>query len=290
MDIDNIQAVIDAAREGSKPTLLSETVGVAHWFVPGHGERPSQITRVDLEAGADAPLRSKGLVTVFDAASFNQVIRDNTDTETMNTTIYFDRNPTKPSVVAVMNGNGTEGPGWGDFRVQIVFRETPQWTKWKHHDGHMLPQVLFAEFLEDNLEDIAEPNGAAMLEIATYLEAVRSVQFKSGIRLSSGAVQFRHEQNDETKVGANMVEVPEVFKLGIRPIQGMPSYEVPARFRWRLTEGKLTLGYKLQRIESLMSQILEDVIAKIEKAANISVLDGLPPEPATSREGANARG
>ena len=125
------------------------------------------------------------------------------------------------------------------------------------------------------MEDVVEPAGAELLEIATYLSAVRTVNFKSGIRLSSGAVQFKHEETDE--VGAGELSVPENFTLGIAPVFGLAGYKVPCRFRWRLIERKLHLGFKLQRIETLMAKIVEDVIAKIERGANISVLDGLPP-------------
>ncbi len=272
----DMQAVIEAAREGVPFQTIDETPAIRTILVPGHGDHKSEVKTIDREVGLPAPLRKRGTVVVFDAASFNQVLADNSDAG--NIAIYFDRNPDKPSVVAVMNGNGKTGAGWSDYRAKIEFRPTPQWVKWKKLDGHMLPQVAFAEFIEDNIEDIAEPAGATMLEIATYLEAVRTVNFKSGIRLTSGAIQLRHEQDDQAKVGASTLDVPETFKLGIAPIFGLPSYSVPARFRYRISEGKLTLGYKLQRVETMMAQIVEDVIAKIERGANVSVMDGLPPD------------
>lgn len=271
----DLQPVIDTARQAVTPTTLAETDTLRHVFIPGHGNTESRIERVDIEAGRAKPARKRGAVTVFDAASFNQVLADNADAG--NIAIYFDRNPEKPSVVAVLNGHGKAGAGWGDLRVSIAFRPTPQWVKWKAIDGKMLPQVTFAEFIEDNLEDIAEPAGSVMLEIATYLEAVRTVNFRSGVRLTSGAIQFRHDQSDEAKVGANTLDVPETIKLGIAPIFGLGSYGVPARFRYRIDNGKLTLGIRLQRVETMMAAIVEDVIAKIERGANVSVLDGLPP-------------
>jgi uncharacterized protein YfdQ (DUF2303 family) len=103
------------------------------------------------------------------------------------------------------------------------------------------------------------------------------VDFKSGLRLSSGAIQFQNLESIDAKVGAASIAIPEQFTLGIAPMFGAPSYSIPVRFRYRLQEGKLTLGVKLQRIESLMETLIEDVVAKIERGANISVLDGLPP-------------
>lgn len=276
--MDNIEAIIEAVRVGTPPQELA-LVGIKkHVLIYGHGDHQSRIEAIDMETGLPAPVRKRGQVQVFDAASFNQVLADNADAG--NIAIYFDRNPDKPSVLAVLNGNGKSGPGWADFRVEIVFRATSQWVKWKKFDGMMVPQLTLAEFIEENLEDIADPPGAKMLEIAQHLSVIRNVNFKSKVTLTSGAFTFQHAQDDTASVGAGDVTFPQDFTLGIAPIFGLTAYKVPARFRYRIEDGKLKLGYKLQRTESMMAQIVEDVIAKIERGANYSVMDGLPP-PAT---------
>jgi len=277
MQVDNIKAVIEAARQGATPHLVERNDGRAVYFVANGVNGAGQFYTVSAEEGLGAPLRKRGTVTVFDAASFNQILADNSDAGDI--AIYFDRNPEKPAVVAVLNGNGPKGAGWADFRAQISFRPTPQWLKWKEIDGKLMPQPQFAEFIEDNLEDISDPAGGAMLEIVTYLQATRTVNFKSGIRLSSGTIQFQNIEDVDAKVGAGSIAVPETFTLGIAPIFGLASYAVPARFRYRIQDGKLQMGLKLQRVETMMGQIIEDVIAKIERGSNISVMDGLPPEP-----------
>ena len=273
---DNIQAAIDAGRAQIAPVELHKTDASALWFVAHGNDGEGQFYTHNTEAGAGEPYRKRGHVVVFDAASFNMVLADNADAG--NIAIYIDRNPTKPAVVAVLNGHGKGGPGWGDFRASIEFRPTPQWAKWTGIDGKMMPQTQFAEFIEDNLADIAEPVGARMLEIATHLEATRTVNFKSAVRLSNGAVQFHNNEDTEAKVSAGKIDVPETFVLALAPLQGLPLYKVPARFRYRITEGKLTLGLKLQRVEDLMTSVLNDVVQKIERGANISVIEGRAPE------------
>jgi uncharacterized protein YfdQ (DUF2303 family) len=274
MEIDNIATLIHEIRAGAEQTQIIDYPERKVIFVPGHGAHPAMTLEVDAETGLPAPVRKRGTVKVFDAASFNQVLKDNADTG-VDCAIYMDRHPERPRVVAVMNGNGKHGPGWGDHRCEIEFRPTPQWTKWRALDGKLLQQVAFAEFIEENMEDIAEPAGAMILEIATYLSAVRTVNFKSGIHLGNGTVQLQHDEADEVKAGG--LAIPDTFMLGIAPVFGLASYRVPARFRYRIVDRKLHLGFKLQRIETLMGKIVEDVISKIERGTNISVLDGLPP-------------
>ena len=164
-----------------------------------------EFKRSTWKPGSPAPLRKRGTVRVFDAASFNAILEANDGDKA---TIYIDRDADKPEIVAVLNGNGEGGPGWGDFRVEIVFRLTPQWKKWKHIDGKMLPQVTFAEFIEENIGDIVSPSGADMLEIAQDLSAKRSVDFKSNVRLADGRLQFQNIENIEAQVGPGQIGIP----------------------------------------------------------------------------------
>lgn len=247
--------IIAAARAGVEPKHLAGIENAV--FFPLRDEGRVE----DLQKFQPSPRRKTGMITVFDAASFNNVMEQNPDSGFH--TVYIDRDVNAPSVVGVMNDHGNCGLGWRDFRVQIELRQTPQWRKWRAMDGKMVPQTEFAEFIEDNLADIDTPTGAEMLEIVTYLQATRTVSFKSGVRLSNGAVEFVNKEDIEAKVGAGKIEVPERFVLALTPYQGLPLYSVPARFRYRLTDGKLTMGLKLERTENLMNQVLDEVIKNI---------------------------
>jgi uncharacterized protein YfdQ (DUF2303 family) len=253
------QAIIDAARAGVNPVTIgkNEDLIFAPLASPPGGGSGAVI---DLRQFAATPRRKTGTIVSFDAGSFNAVVDANADAGT--STVYIDRDINCPKIVAILNDHG-ELPGWRDLRVSLDLRKTPQWIKWTSMDGKMVSQQDFAEFIEDNLQDIAEPEGATMLEIVTYLHATKTTDFKSGIRLSNGNVQFMNVENTEAKVGAGRIEVPETFKLAITPFQGLPLFAVPARFRYRITDGKLTMGLKLQRLENLMTQVLDDVIAGI---------------------------
>lgn len=257
----NMSAVIQSAREGVK---LQAVEGVENLvFVPTPAAREDRI--LDLQKYAGVPRRKSGVITVFDTDSFNKIMAQNADAGVQR--VYVDRDVKAPKIVGVMNDHG-ETKGWRDFLVQLELRETPQWKKWQEMDGQMVGQTVFAEFIEDNLQDVAQPEGATMLEIVTYLQATRTVEFKSGIRLSNGQVQFEHTENTDARVGVGRIEVPETFMIALMPFHGSALYRVPARFRYRLNDGKLTLGLKLQRIESLMDEVINEMIKAI-KCENI---------------------
>lgn len=270
MDVDNMQAVIDAARLGQPPLTLASGKHFQIVWTPKGG-----VETVNVEGFNPHPYRKKGTITVFDPESFNRVLADNVGAGHI--TIYVNPDANKPAIVAVMNGAGPNGPGWGDFRVSIGFRETPQWAKWKSIDGKLLPQTEFAEFVEDNLADIATPAGADIMEIVTYLQATRTANFRSGVKLSSGAVQFANEEVIEAQVGAGNIAVPDMFELALSPMFGVQPFKVPARFRFRMQDRKLMLGLKLQRVEDIMSKIIEEMEIDIVPPEGAAKVYGLAP-------------
>jgi uncharacterized protein YfdQ (DUF2303 family) len=270
MDVDNMQAVIDAARTGYELVTLASDPNYKIIYTPTHG-----VQTVSLEKHNATPARKTGAVVVFEAESLNRMLADNAIAGA--TTIYVNPDAEKPAIVAVVNGNGSAGPGFGDFRISIGFRPTPQWTKWKSIDGKLLPQSDFAEFVEDNLGDIATPDGATMMEIVTYLQATRSVDFRSGVKLGSGATQLTNNESIDATVGAGNIAVPDMFEIALSPVFGVTPFKIPARFRFRIEGGKLKLGFKLQRIEDVMAQIIRDIEGEIVLPEGVAKVYGIAP-------------
>lgn len=278
-EIDQIGTLIKAIREGVHPVKAHETAGRTTYVIPAIDHRPATTLEIDKEAGLPQPLRKRGVIAVFEDNSFVTMVKKTlataNTTSALEPTIYVDTNPLAPAIVAVMNDHG-EHSGWGDFRIEMSFRRTPQWLKWTKQDGQFLQQASFAEFIEDNLDDIVEPESAQMLEIVSHLEATRTTNFRSGVRLPSGTVQLVHEQNDQVKVG-NELEVPAEFKIGLKPFIGQPSYVIPARFRYRIHDGKLHLGFRLQRLETMMEKIITDLVAAVGNGLpDVPLVQGLP--------------
>lgn len=269
-ELGDMQAVIEAAELAATPVELK----------PGRLYGTAKTIVWNTENYATVPNRKRGVVTVYDAVSLNLILAQNQDAG--HHVVYVDRDLENPTIVAVLNSNGPAGPGWGDFLAKIEFRPTPQWLKWRAIDGKMMSQATFAEFIEDNLADLASPPGAEMLEIVTYLTATRSTDFKSAVRLSSGAVQFQNLESVDAKVGAGQIAVPETFQVALSPFIGSALYPVPTRFRYRLEGGKLTLGIKLQRVETLMEAVISDVVSAIAHGDNVTLVEGQAPGPVSS--------
>ena len=286
MDTIDTKAIIAVAQESVKPILDHDNKLLVFPSVGNHESRVVDLDKTYFLGRELQPRRKTGTIKVFNVQSLNSFIAHNRDAG--NITVYCDSNPLAPSIVAVLNDHGDEGPGHRDLRCVVEFRQTPEWKKWLGINGKMIAQEEFAEFIEENMVDIVDPTGAQMLEIVTYLQATRSADFKSALSLSSGAVQFTNVENLNASVGAGQIAVPTEFTLGIVPIQGSPRFKINARFRFRITDGKLRLGLKLLRIEEVMGEVFDMAVADIARdeatpdehgeitGKRISILEGTP--------------
>lgn len=272
MSDNNLKHVIDVAKEAAAAQTLLTTDTAQAVYLPRGDGGDGQIAIVDMEKHMAVPARKRGSVTVFDAASLNLILAANPGQKIV---VYANRLYPAPCIVAVMNDHG-EYPGWRDHRVNLEFRVTPQWQKWLGIDGKLMSQSEFAEFIEDNLADIAEPAGAEMLEVAQYFSATRDVTFRSAIRLKDGQVQFQNDEKLEAKVGAGNIAVPDTISLGLSPYFGIVPFRVEAKFRYRIRDGKLALGIKLQRVEDIVSHVVAETIKGLVLPDGAILVDGLP--------------
>lgn len=243
---------------------------------PAYVVVPEGATLQDLEALAVRPWRPRALVSVADVASLVAYIQRHGTTQTA---IFA--NDTR--IVGVLNFRGASdgltgestdlivrGPGkagHGDDVVAMRYAESPEWQAWAGVDGKRLTHALFAEWLEDHLPEVVEPSGAELLEIAKELQVRRDVEFRSAVRLTSGAQSFNYQEND----AAGAFSLPPTISLGIPPFEGSPKYRLEVRIRYRLEAGKLSLWF---------ARVRPDLVLRAEREQRIvDIREGLPGVP-----------
>lgn len=226
---------------------------------------------VDLEQFAMEPRRARGSRSFFTAESFAAYVNKHKDAAA--STIWADVE--RSAVTAVLNDHSTEVPGWGDHLAVLSLRLTPAWRRWVKRDGVIGSQAEFAEHIEDSLPDIVEPTGATMLELAQSFHAKGNVTFKSDQRLNSGAVALQYEETVEARAGERgQLTVPQKFVIGIAPFEGMDLFRIDVRLRYRLREGKLSIGYVLDRPEDVQREAFGQVVDGIGEQTEIAVWQG----------------
>ena len=207
------------------------------------------------------------------------------DTEVNTRTIesfvaYFKRFMNEHSIV-IIDKHNEKFSGYIDYhqagpvvvpnfmRHIVLFKppKTNEWREWEVHNHQDKTQEDFATFIENMAPDIIEPDAATMLEIASSLQATKSVRFKQGIRLDNGQTQISYiEQIDGSAGAEGRLTIPTTIKLGIQLFYGRPRYEMEARFRYRLYESKLRLRIELVRPEKVIEDALREIKEEITTA------------------------
>ena len=230
------------------------------------------------------PRRKRGTVAADNIASFAQYYHKHADDDSE---VFADL--ATASITAVLDAHRGRQPGgldevyearWQEHRLVLKLTVTPEWSAWACRDQQLTPQTAFAEFIEDHITDIAADGpctGADLLEMAQQFQAHTRVQFSSGTRLSSGETQFTYAETIEAKAGQRgNITIPGAFELAIRVFDDLDPYRVKARFRYRISDGALLLGYRLNDPERIARDAVELVVAKAEEACSVTIMRGRP--------------
>jgi uncharacterized protein YfdQ (DUF2303 family) len=259
--INDVQTAIAAGAALGDPHQI-ESKGL--YAVIPHGYRLES-----LEPFQDRPARVRQEIRLMECDSFIEYIKQ---FRTPATRIFF--NAETETFTAILDYHA-EAPGWCDHEAAYECQRTEEFKTWLASNRKQMDQVAFARFLEENLSDIVEPAGAELLEIALTLQAKKEVNFSSGVRLSSGQVQFTYDEIVRGNSSRNTLAVPEQFTLGIPIHVGGPAYRIPVRLRWRLTEGKVVFWYEVVRPHKFIADALAQIRIQIAEDTGISVLAGI---------------
>lgn len=200
------------------------------------------------------PNRKTGKATMDDAGSFIRYFNAHASEHSQ---IYAKQNP--PVFIGVLDEHETNKAGWRDHRVVYACPFSPEWKEWTANDKKTMKQAEFADFIERNLPDIVEPEGADMLEISRSLQAKKKVNFSSGIRLSNGEQELTYEEEIQGTTAKGKLHIPELFKIGVQVLEGGEPYAVECRLRYRINDAALVMWYELVRPH----KIIEDAVSAV---------------------------
>ncbi|WP_070988437.1 DUF2303 family protein [Halofilum ochraceum] len=199
--------------------------------------------------------------------------------------VLFASRPEDRTVTCVIDyhtsGEYGDRPSWCSHTAHFTCPPSKEWRIWTGKNGAKMGQRDFAEFLEDNADDIVVPDedkgaptAADMMEIARSFEAKTSAEFRSGTRLDNGDVELTY--NEQTEASANgrtgKVTVPEHFYVLLRPFDGSPAYPIKAKLRYRAKEGMLVLWYDLHRPDLAEEECFLETVQTIEEGTKLSAL------------------
>ena len=244
-----------------------------------------------------APERIKGTAEITSLDSFIAHANRFQDDESA---LFAHRDPTAPSLIAVYDYHPVvDGAGvaakvarFCGHKARYSFPVADEWVAWTQASGKPMAQAAFAEFLENRVADVCDPIEALesarkimdkllckfagpsrLIELARGL----SVRVESIVAnkqdLQSGESTVRFEQTHRDEAGAPL-EVPGAFLIGIPVFRSGAIYQLAARLRYRIKEGKMSWWFDLYRAQETFDHAFGEACEHAAKETDLPLFYG----------------
>lgn len=208
-----------------------------------------------------------GSYTVTDVPSFAGYLAKHSVEETE---LWGNRDGAR--IIATIDAHAVEVAGMERHTAVLQLRHSDDWKDWTSTDGQWKSQVDFAEFIEDHRPNFGKPTAAEMLELVQTFRSTSKVEFNSSHRVKSGETSLAYAEVHDAKAGKKgELTIPDEISIAM-PVydQGKP-YLLTARLRYRITNGQLLLGFKLNRPKDTLQTAFDDVVTAVQGATGRDV-------------------
>lgn len=226
------------------------------------------------------PTRAKGIWIAHDLDSFNNWFKKfkNEDSIIIVDTDPAGNRPTK--FLALINYHGVEEAGHCDFGVTYEAEPSVEWKRWASKNKVAMNHADFLEHIEDTMDLIIEPEGAALLKLIGDLRGTSSARFQNALNLHNGSTKLVYEEDvtirgSETAGSKNSeIEFPTEIVTQLPPFLYGPSYKVKSKLRYRIANKQLMLAYEMVDVHKIIQDAVKDQVAKITEATSAPVFYG----------------
>jgi uncharacterized protein YfdQ (DUF2303 family) len=284
----NAQAIIDHC---AKTAHSTETIGVGRAadeiVLVTAKDRQIHSIQPFVDEIRSQPRRHKGFASLGTIDSFVQYCLAY---RTPHTIVLVDDEPSSPSMRAVFNyhegssAERTSDPGFRDYGALYHFPISDEWTAWERIDGETMDQRVFAEFLEDRITDVVDPNSAAktysalaktlglepatpgkLLALSRGLTVHASSKVAEHRNLSTGEGQVAFETTHKDERGEQL-RVPGLFVIAIPVFKHEEPVPLAVRLRYRVRSGQILWTVKLHQADVAWLQAMCAVVTTVANA------------------------
>lgn len=241
------------------------------------------IRHLDLESFEAAPHRKRGVVHVRDTDGLLAYLdlqmgtiddHGGADVDRL-PVVYYD--PEKFLAVAVLNGHTDAGPGWGDHRAELQLQATPEWKAWTAVDRQFISAGDFAEFIEEWRHTISDPPTGDLLDMVRSFRATTKMAFRQEVVDKNGDRALEYVEETAATAGSKgQLEIPDGFGLVLAPFVGADAKVLPARFRYRLAEGRVSFGVVLEQPALVAKAAFDAELGRVIQHAPFVLINGRP--------------
>lgn len=254
-------------------TLQERRIESSTFIITPPGFNRHDVT-AELEKAKPVRNRPQGTVNLGDVPSLLAYCADQVAQERG----YIYADPDARTMTAVFNDQrSTLAPGWRDHRAHFAATYTPEFKKWLDNNGTHMSQTDFAEFIEDNLQDLHADHAQTLLTVATTIQATNGINFSSARRLTDGQTQLTYNEVIDATAGADgALKIPQTFTLGLRIFKNGEGYKLTARLKYRINSGTVKFWYELERPERAVEDAFTGYVNTVREQSGYTVLIGKP--------------
>lgn len=175
-------------------------------------------------------------------------------------------------ITAVFNDDQRDDPRWGDHRAQLQLKLSPEWKQWMKACEEAILQRDLADFLEEHLEQIAEPDASELLSDIRSVHVSSNSKFASA-QMEGGDIAFTFTTETTAGTTTSRGKVPSKLTLMIAPFRSWNPVQMTVALTYRLSKEKeLMFSMQAYRCEQLLASSFNDIRNHIETKAELPVL------------------
>ncbi len=166
----------------------------------------------------------------------------------------------------ILDYHTQEQPSHCRHIAALLVSNSAQWATWTNAAGERFSQRKFKEFIEDNIEDVTEPDSA------TILQQIAEVKVESKQDTSTKV----DNQGDSVKQDASLklaTDAPQPLTLALKPWKCMSTHmEITARIYAHVNaNGRVEFSYQLINADAAIEQKFNDYREQIAKETKQTV-------------------
>jgi len=168
---------------------------------------------------------------------------------------------------------------WCDHRAVYECPLSDRWKLWTEMSGKMLRQEQFAQFIEDNLEDLTSseegeeyPSPIDVLEMARKLQLHTKGVFSRRVDARTGAYELVCKEETQ----AVNTSIPRAFMIAIPVFEAGELWRCEARMRCRVDTGFPMLGFEVHRHAEIVREAFTEVRGAAKGKTGLPLFAGTP--------------
>ncbi len=224
-----------------------------------------------LDARRAGPLRRAGITRLTEVDSFiAHVLRWGC----ADTVIYADT--AALAFTAVLDDHPAGGTAWREHRAHYACPRSPEWKAWTEREGKPMAQGEFGDWIEARLEDLVaskgKPASTEVLMMARQLHIKTKGTIERVVDPVSG--DYHMLNKSETEQGSTVIH--RAFDIAIPVFEGGGRYQLEARVRFAVVEGRPSFAFALHRRAEIERDAFLEVRTKVAAETKMLLLAGTP--------------